>query len=341
MLLQNDILICIYIYFTSVKTFILNRFFCYMSLRNAINNTCLNSNVKIGEVELFRSMINYFKGVCPSYYYVPGRLEANATAQEIHGRKGIVEFDAFVGGIVTKGSIKRRELADLILITFSPQKRKVKISFIQAKYERKHGLKNNKFSFNLDYFQYYLLNVRPRIKDLSIFRWPEWIISHPCYTDDVTSYGVFYKDSNGKYDFAYEQTSLLKANTNTSISSNTKTRVYSFNAIKDLSVTYGNDTHLISTVNVDTFEQGVRNLQIGSPIPCCCFILEIIDSIIQFRSSSSVCKELIRTLLLQFEDYRFYDDRFLFDAYFYNNSDVIQGEINTGGSSLLILNVDE
>lgn len=135
-----------------------------------------------GEIELFREVHNYLsrKHIC---------IFIDETHQQY------VRFTS-----PTTNCVKKKELSDLWVIAYSPQLKRARMTFLQAKFEKKTV--SIPFNFKGDYFQYDLLSKRPKITDLSKFNFPEEILSG-AMSDSVGSFGVFYFDSKGKIDFAF------------------------------------------------------------------------------------------------------------------------------------------
>ncbi|MCS4302399.1 hypothetical protein [Chryseobacterium sp. BIGb0232] len=101
-----------------------------------------------------------------------------------------------------------RELSDLWIIAYSPIEKRIRMTFLQAKYHRKNLLPSR--IFHGDYFQYELLSTRPLLTHGSSFNFPANILKFDC-CDSVGSYGVFYIDYDKKIDMAYCCASQLTA----------------------------------------------------------------------------------------------------------------------------------
>lgn len=93
-----------------------------------------------------------------------------------------------------------REISDLWIIAYSPSEKRIRMTFLQAKYHRK-DIRPTRV-FHGDYFQYELLANRPQLIDGGRFRFPLNILRFGC-CDSLGSYGIFYVDNNKRIDMAY------------------------------------------------------------------------------------------------------------------------------------------
>lgn len=207
----------------------------------------LNNNVPYLEVDLFRRMLLDLK-----HYY-----HATVVASETH--QHYVCFDA-VDPITGANVNKRREISDLFIIAYSPNLRIARATFLQAKVARNNkGLDGNVFTFNGEYYQYYLLSQRPMFRCANCGL-PYYVLQD-AYLSSIGSYGVFYKDTNNKVDFAYQPAGHLIQLASTNIKTwhfqydNSQT-YYTPKGIPDLYCTY----------NLDVFERELINLRLGSPL---------------------------------------------------------------------------
>lgn len=101
-----------------------------------------------------------------------------------------------------------REISDLWIIAYSPSQKRIRMTFLQAKYHRK-DIRPTRV-FHGDYFQYELLANRPQLIDGGRFRFPLNILRFGC-CDSLGSYGIFFVDDNKNIDMAYCCASWLTA----------------------------------------------------------------------------------------------------------------------------------
>jgi len=93
-----------------------------------------------------------------------------------------------------------RELSDLWIIAYSPVKKRIRTTFLQAKYHRKNILPDEVFKG--DYFQHELLSTRPELLNGGTLNFPLNVLSRSC-CDSVGSYGIFYVEDDNCLNMAY------------------------------------------------------------------------------------------------------------------------------------------
>lgn len=109
-----------------------------LHMKNELNKAMLGKP-NVGEVDLFREMANQFNN----------NLIAKCTyVKEVHQRQ--VEFCSNI-----TGKIEKRELGDLLLLTFDKAKRELRLCVLQAKYRKRAYRKF--LSYSTDVFQWDLL----------------------------------------------------------------------------------------------------------------------------------------------------------------------------------------
>lgn len=233
----------------------------YSSLKQALNT----ETEKLGEVGLFRRMVEYFDG------------HPACTMLETHQ------------SYVRYGNNRRCEISDLMIVNYSTKYKCMKLTFLQAKCAKRdgYGLTNGEFKFILDTKQYKLLRERPIINPLNTGLSPN--ILHDACSPAITSYGVFYKNGGGM-DFGFEVTDWLRP-TNGDMTTGSKTCYFAdiweirgsyprwVNYMRECNL---NCAHcqvpqecekkpccyldLFSTIDVDSFESAIADFEIGSPV---------------------------------------------------------------------------
>ena len=98
------------------------------------------------------------------------------------------------------GTLKKIEIADLQIVNHDISTNQTRLCFIQAKYKREQPRMLLDFEGNA--FQWELLRNRPNIIDEYNNGFPEDILSFTNYKS-ISSFGIFYKDSEGKIDFLF------------------------------------------------------------------------------------------------------------------------------------------
>jgi len=213
-----------------------------------LNKFILNKST-YNEIDLFREMNRYLSRKYKSIFI-------NETHQHY------VEFMS----PSTKCKIKRKEISDLWIITYSPKRRKAKMTFLQAKLLKNKQPVSSPFRFLGDYYQYDLLANRPKIKDLSSFNFPSTILKE-ALSDAIGSYGIFYNDTKNRLEFSFSVASDLLKNKKKA-NCETKMRTFYFEEKQYLTISadINNDIELRNTINADCFEFCLLNLFVGSPI---------------------------------------------------------------------------
>ncbi len=250
-----------------------------MSLKQYINR----QNKTLGEVELFDEMIGYFKN--QPFATV---VDTDRTHHHLVDYTPLPPYNTHWGNRVTK------EISDVFFVVFSPIKRIARMTHLQAKLKNKIlPILANKhaFSFTLDVGQYHMLHNRLPINDPKGI-YPRDILSFPLYSDSVSSYGVFYLDGNSQYDMAFEIASLVSYSKNKPYKFAYSQLIHSFATANDV-WGYTNIKHLeampmlpyihhycdicwegcceyvpelLSTVSVDTFENELLKLHVGTRV---------------------------------------------------------------------------
>lgn len=93
-----------------------------------------------------------------------------------------------------------RELSDLWIIAYSPMQKRIRTTFLQAKYHRKNILPEE--FFKGDYFRYELLSQRPQLLHGGTLNFPLDVLYSSC-CDSVGSYGIFYIGNDDHINMAY------------------------------------------------------------------------------------------------------------------------------------------
>ena len=202
------------------------------------------------EINLFRAMMAYF-----------AQNNTNTLIQEHH--KHIVSFNCYdPNNRLTVFNNVRKEISDLLIITYSVQTKTARATFLQAKYS-KHLLLQP-FRFRGDVFQWFLLSQRPQIQDNNAKPLPPDIL-RLALLNSIGSFGVFYQNK-GCIDFAFSTANSIDYYSKTSFSISNKQKILSFrypnvqfsypNGLIDLQTSYG----------ANRFENALYSMHIGSPI---------------------------------------------------------------------------
>jgi hypothetical protein len=194
------------------------------------------------------------------------------------------------------GQIATREISDLWIISFSPTKQRVRMTFLQAKYHRA-TLNHFHRTFKGDYFQYELLSQRPMLTAVveQRYNFPLDILSHSC-CDSIGSYGIFFIDNSNHIDLAYCSANYLTV-------TNALPRKYA-SYLAHLNIPYNNTpqislcacnqcSELISCFDIDTFTNSILQLEIGAELIHFPSILTFIRSVLQRQTTNTTLSQLI------------------------------------------------
>lgn len=226
-------------------------------------NQNLSTLSTINEVELFRLMARIFNtGITKSSF-----------VDEVHGQKGFVDYySRFLGGI------KKIEIADLLIITCNKRTNEMRICFLQAKLRR--GNYRRFLTFGANLYQRELLKDKPNIIDTYNKGFPVNILNFSTY-QSITSYGIFYFDSQGEMEFLYTLPKHIKRR------NKNKYQTMDFFAgchCPNINCTSGQMKYeTISTCSMDMFANEVLACRIGAPIDSTVrpFVAKILKSISQ------------------------------------------------------------
>ena len=217
-------------------------------MKNRINNIVDNA-VEAGEVDLFRAMQRILSENGHRCVY----------CEVVHQR--------YVSFIWKRTIKRRREIADLLLVTLNRTSKKVRVSFLQAKRYRRKVLSAPIYHFTGDFGQFYLLSQRPTL--LSGLP-PCTLTFSPA--ESLTTYGVFYNDKNGRVDLFYVAADRLTTNSH---SQRLVQLDFDTNKHGPLTVSheynYQGDSYSESVAidGIDKFEHDLLAWKIGAVIPDC------------------------------------------------------------------------
>lgn len=149
----------------------------------------------LGEIKLFNCLMESLKALSPKF-----------EVESYHGSSKQVSFDPL---FPWDGRVRARcELADLLIVWFSDNPANdVRITFLQAKYERKNVLKPVKHIYSANLEQWDLLANRPEIDGVGKFSIPPDLLSGATLPS-IGSFGFFYH-SNAKIELFYSSADCL------------------------------------------------------------------------------------------------------------------------------------
>lgn len=208
------------------------------------------------EIPLFREMIKYFKNTYPQNV---------VTIEEKH--KHIVIFDCYdPNHPQNQFSNIHKEISDLLIITYSANKKQARATFLQAKWK---ATCLNPFRFRGDVFQYLLLNQRPLFAHIKAPSSQDSIL-HNAILDSIGSYGVFYQKTTKDIEFAFAAAQEISLYSSLPFSKKNKGRVFKIlSTVKKVSIITHlgylcYDTRVL--YGADDFEQALLSFSVGSPI---------------------------------------------------------------------------
>lgn len=165
-----------------------------MNLKDYINDwtnapSNQGANEKSLEVLLFRAMMDYYKNH-------PYCIAAVVRPEETH------KHYVYPGASIQHYC----EISDILFAVFSRQHNNLRMTHLQAKrqYDNMVFANSTSFVFGVDPLQYDLLHGRLPFRNRGKSNYPEQTLCNPIFSDSISSYGVFYKDAVGQYNFAYE-----------------------------------------------------------------------------------------------------------------------------------------
>lgn len=223
----------------------------------------------------------------------------------------------------------KREISDLLIITFSIKMKKAKMTFLQAKYKREKTLNGKEFSFKGDFFQYELLATRPTITNHSAkFNFPSNILSFSNF-DSIGSFGVFYNDTKGRLDMAYAVAKDLSVKKKvTSKKQSSRTLYFPKLSQNSFTIKVNNNipVELRASQTINCFTTGLLHMLIGGE-----FINQ--KSIVQFLINYFNSRPKTETISQQFL------------SYLNDNNDLGVSEVGevgefTGLGNVLLINID-
>lgn len=234
--------------------------------RDLLSNTrkrLLADGKSLGEIEIFRTMSNTLMAITESRLFGDGVFVG-----EYHGNAHQVWF-------IGDGQRARKkaccELADLMVIVFSKNLKQVRVSYIQAKYERVvvHNPFHHSYQGNLE--QWYLLRTRPEIDGVNSFAPPSNLLS-AARLGSIGSFVFYFQTGNvsNPMSLLYCAADNLDANGQIRL---TKDGKYSKNgrlSVQKVShyrqVNDFRESQLVS--GCAGFATDLYNMQIGTPIDC-------------------------------------------------------------------------
>lgn len=259
-------------------------------MKNELNKAILGI-ANVGEVQLFREMANQFNN----------NLIAKCTfVKEVHQKR--VEFCSNI-----TGNMEKRELGDLLFLTFDKSKKELRLCVLQAKYRR--GSYRKFLNCRADVYQWELLYYKPDVYNKSRINIPKHILNFRHDYKSITAYGVFYCDKNlGMIDFLYAIPELFAPKRLVPSPSST----FVFNC-PNLSVCKssccgcsttvcptkqgGLPKETLFTCSMDIFEQEVLSCKVGAPIndgEIRKYILGLINEMKRDAEDAEIIDEILR-----------------------------------------------
>lgn len=213
-------------------------------------NKKVTSLAKINEISIFRAMESSINSKSKSIF-----------VEETHSWAGFVEYNSPNCPVPVV-----KEIADLMIVSHNPRNKENRLCFLQAKYHQKRI--SPFLKFRGDFYQWELLNIRPIIKNAGKSNFPKDILSFTNFKS-ISSFGIFYHDSNSKIDMLYSIPDLLSP---TSIKTHKKrpSTTLVFPGYKKCPISGGytilNQNEIQTTCDLDMFEKLLLSGIVGAPI---------------------------------------------------------------------------
>lgn len=217
-----------------------------------------------------KSQLNQITGIASA-----GEIKLFSEMQRIlnhNGKKSVFcrtvhqHYVKFVG---PNGTIMRREIADLLLVSLDYATKRARISFLQAKRRKGSLWTLPKYKFHGDFGQFFLLKNRPILMP-GVFPPSSLRFSPAC---SLTTYGVFYNDVNDQIDFLYSAANYLNKNSSSTIRGNLEldtSIVGNLPILKQYIYDGMYFDELIAVDGIDAFEKDLVAWKIGAVLPVCC-----------------------------------------------------------------------
>ena len=199
---------------------------------------------EINEICLFRILNEYLNNYTYSIF-----------AKETHGAKGFVEF------IQKDGTKSIKEIADLQILCYDTVSKSVKISFLQAKFNRLNLNGNSMTSFEGDALQWDLLNYRPLIRSVGSIDFPDDIL-HSSRHLSIGGFGVFYYINTKQIGLVYSAASELRLKNGNYTRKRCKRVIYPLVNFSDK----GNSKEALVRSSLQGYIDSLLLFEIGSPI---------------------------------------------------------------------------
>lgn len=154
-------------------------------MKNELNKA-IAGIVNAGEEDLFKEMANQFNN---------NKFAKCTYVKEIHQM-----YVAFNSNLL--GNVIKRELGDLLLLTFDKAKKEIRLCVLQAKYRK--GAYRKFLSYSTDVYQWELLYYKLDVYNKSSMSIPKHILNFRYDYKSITAYGFFYRDkAMNMIDFLY------------------------------------------------------------------------------------------------------------------------------------------
>lgn len=235
------------------------------------------------EEDFFRAMLQYFKTQYPMATWI----------RETH--KHIVSFNCINHISHTNFNNVRKEISDLLIISFSPQRQLVKATFLQAKLKK--DIFQRPLNFRGDAFQYFLLSHRPQIIDQNAIGYPQNILSAALY-ESIGSFGIFYTDNNF-YDFSYSTARDIVIASRKPVKYSAYIRKMKFQNIQNVRINQNRDVEARTIYGANNFENSLINMEIGSPIP-----IRTTQIILSPYSQDPTVRTLFQTMNIEIDNFQ-------------------------------------
>ncbi len=216
-----------------------------LDLKNEFDRLCGTTTGRIGEVVLFRNLINAFKNLRGTY-----------RIKEIHGNRYQVMFNAKprVPFYWISSTNACCELGDILFVVTDG--RIVRLSVMQNKYDRKMTRFGDKFEAQVD--QLYLLKVRPEFS----YNGRSSHMLENAWMPSIGNYGVF-RNTAHSYEMGYYSADCLSSPTTMCPSPKSRRKI-KLRLIRSHSRYHG-DMQRNYCVGIKEFGDSLIRMEIGQP----------------------------------------------------------------------------
>ena len=182
-----------------------------------------------------------------------------------HGNRHQVCFSAINSTQMSLNPNRRCELCDLMIIVYSSKLKLARLTFLQAKYERKKVFYPSSYNWKANLVQWDLLFSRPRIVGCGKFTPPHDLLQS-ALLPSVGSFGFFFRNPDGEFEVFYSSANCLYPKSLRKKECRLILSCHNFPYIKNLKTTSGAFDECQIAFGNHLFAKNLYEMNIGTPI---------------------------------------------------------------------------